>query len=172
MELFILEYDSNRLLLWTILAIASRGLEDQPTLFSSLVDSVRKMAADIYAPQSRSLRTMQALLLLCTWPFPFQQTHNDPSPMYISLATHIGYSLGLHRPHFKADFEEITAGPASSNSVERKTWYGCFIVNQGYVTRLHAPISSKSYFIESASTSINLANKVAAYPCVLVYLLL
>ena len=131
MELFILEYDSNRLLLWTVLAIASRALEDYPTLFSSLVDPVRNMAADIYAPQSRSLRTMQALLLLCTWPFPFQQTHNDPSPMYGSLATHIGYSLGLHRPLHKADFQEITAGPATSSTVERKTWYGCFIVNQG-----------------------------------------
>ena len=131
MELFILDYDSNRLLLWTILAIASRALVDYPTLFSSLVDPVRKMAADIYAPNSRSLRTMQALLLLCTWPFPFQQTHNDPSSMYGGLATHIGYSLGLHRPLHKADFEERIAGSLTSSTVERKTWYGCFIVNQG-----------------------------------------
>lgn len=131
MELFVLEYDSNRLLLWTVLAIASKSSVDCPALFPSLVDPVRKMAADIYAPQSRSFRTMQALLLLCTWPFPFQQTHNDPSPMYGSLATNIGYSLGLHRPLHKADFEERTAGLATSNAVERKTWYGCFIVNQG-----------------------------------------
>ena len=129
-ETFILEYDQNRLLLWTVLAIASRQMADQPTLFSALVDPVRKMAADIYSHQSRSLRTMQALLLLSVWPFPFQQTHNDPTPMYCSLATHIGYSLGLHRPLHKADFEEKVTGVSMSNLIDRKTWHGCFIVNQ------------------------------------------
>ena len=131
MGVFILEYDLDRLLLWTVLAIASRSLDDQPALFSALVDPVRKMAADIYNPQSRSLRTMQALLLLCAWPAPFQQTINDPSPMYGSLALNIGHQLGLHRPLHKADFDERAVGFAASTAVECKTWFGCFIVNQG-----------------------------------------
>ena len=131
MEVFILEYDLDRLLLWTVLAIASRGLDDQPALFAALVDPVRRLAADIYNPQSRSLRTMQALLLLCVWPFPFQQTINDPSPMYGSLALSIGYQLGLHRPLHRADFDERSAGFTTSTIVECKTWFGCFIINQG-----------------------------------------
>lgn len=130
-EIFIAEYDMNRLLLWTILAIAARNKADQPALFSALVDPVRRLAADIYAPQSRSLRSMQALLLLCVWPFPFQQTINDPSPMYCSLATNVGYQLGLHRPLHRDDFDETLTRPSFSNAVERSTWYGCFIVNQG-----------------------------------------
>jgi hypothetical protein len=131
MDVFILEYDLDRLLLWTVLAIASRSMDDQPALFPALVDPVRKRAADIYNPQSRSLRTMQALLLLCAWPFPFQQTINDPSPMYGSLALNIGYQLGLHRPLHKADFDESATGFTASTVVECKTWFGCFIVNQG-----------------------------------------
>lgn len=99
--------------------------------YFALVDPVRRLAADLYGPQSRSLKTMQALILLCVWPFPFQQTINDPSPMYCSLATHIGFQLGLHRPLHKADFDEHAIEPAVSDCVERKTWHGCFIVNQG-----------------------------------------
>jgi hypothetical protein len=127
---FLLEYDQNRLLLWTMLAIMSKS---QPETYSSLVDPVRRLAADLYEPQSRSLKTMQALLLLCAWPFPYQRTQNDPSPMYCSLATNIGYQLGLHRPWCKADFEEDTQEGGTATAVERKTWYGCFIVNTWYV---------------------------------------
>lgn len=128
---FLAEYDSNRLLLWTVLAIASKGREDMPNVYTSLVEPVRRLASGIYAPQSRSLKTMQALLLLCVWPFPFQQTINDPSTMYCSLATTIGYQLGLHRPLHRSDFDENAMGPGISNISERSTWYGCFIVNHG-----------------------------------------
>lgn len=129
---FLAEYDSNRLLLWTVLAIASKGRDDVPNVYASLVEPVRRLAGDIYAPQSRSLKTMQALLLLCVWPFPFQQTINDPSAMYCSLATHIGYHLGLHRPMHRSDYEETATAGSVSSTIELKTWYGCFIVNQGY----------------------------------------
>lgn len=128
---FTAEYDSNRLLLWTVLAIASRGRDDMPNVYASLVEPVRRLASDLYSGQSRSLKTMQALLLLCIWPFPHQQSINDPSPMYCSLATHIGYQLGLHRPMHRSDFHETASRPIVSNLTERKTWYGCFIVNQG-----------------------------------------
>lgn len=128
---FILEYDQNKLLLWTLLAITTKS---QSETYSSLVDPVRKLAADLYEPKSRSLKTMQALLLLCAWPFPFQRTQNDPSPMYCSLATNIGYQLGLHRPWCKGDFEENTRGFVTATTVEAKTWYGCFIVNTWYVS--------------------------------------
>ena len=74
---------------------------------------------------------MQALLLLCVYNFPFAQTINDPSPLYCSLATHISYQLGLHRPQFRADFNEYAGSSITSTTVERKTWFGCFIVNQG-----------------------------------------
>ena len=128
---FVLEYDQNKLLLWTILAITTKG---QPETYSSLVDPVRKLAADLYQPQSRSLKTMQALLLLCAWPFPFQRTHQDPSPMYCSLATNIGYQLGLHRPWCKGDFEVDTQEFVTASAIEMKTWYGCFDVNTCFVS--------------------------------------
>lgn len=117
------------MLLWTLLAIALKSRQETNAL---LVDPLRKLAADLYGPQSRSFKTMQALLLLCTWPFPFQRTQNDPSPMYCSLATNIGYQLGLHRPLCKGNFEEDTRESVRATTTERKTWYGCFIVNTRY----------------------------------------
>lgn len=54
--------------------------------------------------------------------------------MFCSLATNIGYQLGLHRPLHRSDYDESVDVLVVSTAVERKTWYGCFIVSQGYVT--------------------------------------
>lgn len=75
---------------------------------------------------------MQALLLLCAWPFPFAHTADDPSPVYCSHATQIGLQLGLHRPHFKMDFVDSVAFTTPTSQEERRAWYGCFIMNQSY----------------------------------------
>lgn len=128
-EVFEAEHAANKLLLWTVLTLASFHGADDSATYLSLVEPVRRLAADLYGPQSRSFKTMQALLLLCIWPFPFQQTINDPSPMYAALATSIGYQSGLHRPQHRDDFDENTTMPVQSTSVETATWCGCFIVN-------------------------------------------
>jgi hypothetical protein len=131
---FLSRYNFNKLLLWTVLAIASRESSQYAALYSSLVDPVRRLAGDLYASQSRSFETVQALLLLCVWPFPFQQTINDPSPMYIALASQIAYQLGLHRPAYRTDFTENNLPQADPGELARKkVWFGCCIVNQLYV---------------------------------------
>ncbi|KIW08424.1 hypothetical protein, variant [Verruconis gallopava] len=141
---FLSRYNFNKLLLWTVLAIASRESSQHSALYSSLVDPVRRLAGDLYASQSRSFETVQALLLLCVWPFPFQQTINDPSPMYIALASQIAYQLGLHRPGFRADFTENNLPQADPGELARKkVWYGCCIVNQFVTAKLGTPATIK-----------------------------
>jgi hypothetical protein len=141
---FLSRYNFNKLLLWTVLAIASRDSTQHATLYSSLVDPVRRLAGDLYASQSRSFETVQALLLLCVWPFPFQQTINDPSPMYMALASQIAYQLGLHRPAFRADFTENNLPQADPGELARKkVWFGCCIVNQFVTAKLGTPSTIK-----------------------------
>ena len=127
---FLSDYDSNTLLLWTILAIASKESIKYSELYISLVDPVRKLAGDLYGPQSRDFGTVQALLLLCVWPFPFQQTVNDPSPMYCGLATQLAYQMGLHRPDCQMYWEYDKSKLSPIVELQRKkAWFGCFIIN-------------------------------------------
>jgi hypothetical protein len=128
MDHFIAKYDANKLLLWAILAIASS--HSMPQAYNALVDPVRHLAADLYGTQSRSLQTIQALLLLCAWPFPFQHSANDPSPMYCGLATNVAYQLGLHRSGFRQDFEfGKRTSPEGLDSERELAWAGCYIMN-------------------------------------------
>jgi len=128
---FISRYDANKLLLWSVLSISAGGIPEIASLYNSLVNPVRRLAGDIYSHQSKSLAAVQALLLLCAWPFPYQQTVNDPSPMYASLATNLAQQLGLHRPApFQSDFSYHPMRYEESLQSERElAWYGCFVMN-------------------------------------------
>ncbi|KAK5166495.1 uncharacterized protein LTR77_008038 [Saxophila tyrrhenica] len=151
---FYTTHTTNRLLLWTVLALASFDQDSNSATYFSLVDPVRRLAADLYGPQSRSFKTMQALLLLCVWPFPFQQTINDPSPMFCSLATGIGYQLGLHRPRCRGDFDENAVEGVESEGEEERTWWGCFVVNHCLALRLGVPSTiSPAHALLSAASS-------------------
>ncbi|PYI11230.1 hypothetical protein BO78DRAFT_130118 [Aspergillus sclerotiicarbonarius CBS 121057] len=137
---FIKTYDANKLLLWTVIAIASKESSEFSHIYVTLVDPVRRLAGDLYNTQSRHFETIQALLLLCIWPFPFQQTAHDPSPMYCGLATQLSYQLGLHRPNLHMHWEYgATASDARINLQRRKAWTGCFVVNHIISTRLGTP---------------------------------
>jgi Fungal specific transcription factor domain len=130
--IFLSKYNANKLLLWAVLAISSKESVQQSHLYPALVDPVRRLAGDLYSSQSRNFETVQGLLLLCLWAFPFQQTVNDPSPMYCALATQIAYQLGLHRPSFTSDFAESRIPQGEVGELARtKVWFGCFIVSYG-----------------------------------------
>jgi len=132
-EIILARFQSQKLLPWAILAVAAGGSVQLQSLYNSLVDPVRRLAGDIYSHQSRGLEAVQALLLLCAWPFPYQQTINDPSPTYAAQATNIALQIGLHRPDFYSDFEY---GPRKSENLElerERAWYGCFIISHAYV---------------------------------------
>ncbi|KIW21145.1 hypothetical protein PV08_01725 [Exophiala spinifera] len=144
---FVPHYDSNRLLLWSMLAVAAGHSSVTSVLYNSLVNPVRRLAGDIYSHQSRGLEAVQALLILCAWPFPYQQTVNDPSPMYCSLATTIALQTGLHRPPALSDdfaFQMDDSGSSRVNIGDReRAWLGCFIMNYTVSERqgIPSPIS-------------------------------
>ncbi|GAE00296.1 hypothetical protein THITE_2118139 [Paecilomyces variotii No. 5] len=128
---FLAGYDSNKLLLWKTLAIVSKESDQHSTLYPSLVDPVRRLAGDLYGPQSRDFETIQALLLLCVWPFPFQQSVSDPTPIYCGLSTQLAYQTGLQRPNCRMHWKYDVISSSSRIELERrKVWFGCFVVNQ------------------------------------------
>jgi hypothetical protein len=130
-------YDSCPLLLWTILAVASKSVEQHSYLHLLLVDPIRRLAFEATQSGSQSVTLVQALILLCCWPLPHTLHATDPSWLYSGMAIHIATQLGLHRPHHHAEFM-ILANPDFSDTLARKnTWLACFIINQLYVCYLH-----------------------------------
>lgn len=113
------------------MAVSAGASPETASLYNSLVNPVRRLAGDIYSHQSQGLGAVQGLLLLCAWPFPYQQTVNDPSPMYAALATNLAYQLGLHRPPaLHADFSyHATRHEENLDDERERAWYGCFVIN-------------------------------------------
>jgi hypothetical protein len=79
----------------------------------------------------RAVPIVQALAVLCTWPFPTSSSTADPTFMLAGLMLQIGTQMGLHRAHGAQDFSK---SPVTLNAVEfeewERTWQACHIVAQ------------------------------------------
>ena len=133
---FAKSYVSCPFLFWTVIAVASKHSQQHSHLYSNLVKPVQSLAADINAAAGQSLATIQALLILCWWPFPFRATINDPSWTYCGLAIHKALQIGLHRPLHCSDFEYQAEHDSKDLTVRQKTWLACFVTNQELVVLL------------------------------------
>ncbi|EXJ90379.1 hypothetical protein A1O1_03480 [Capronia coronata CBS 617.96] len=130
------------LLFWTVLVTALRGKDEDRDLYSTIADAVRSMAYDTIKPASASFHAMQALVLLCQWPLPFQRAH-DPSLSFVTLATNIGLRMGLHRPRHGNEYANGTCLDSETEILRRKTWVVCFITNLSVNNGLGLPATVK-----------------------------
>jgi hypothetical protein len=124
------------LLFWVICAVASSTgtmLDLQP--------HIQVMVGQVAINPPRSIEVVQALLVLCMWPFPFYSTLGDPSFPYCGLATQIGLQIGLHRPSLSQEFSSKKQVLDVREDVRKTTWMACYVVNQMQVGRLGVPLS-------------------------------
>ncbi|KAK4949742.1 hypothetical protein LTR10_011584 [Elasticomyces elasticus] len=115
------------LLFWTVLVTALRGHPERKDVYSMIADKVRIMAYEAPKPVNTSIQFMQALILLCQWPLPYEKME-DPSHAFAVLATHMGLRMGMHRPDhaFEYGFDALSGG---HELLRRKVWACCFTTN-------------------------------------------
>lgn len=97
-------FDTCPLLFWAVMAVASKRSHKYSYLHEQLRDPVTRLAAEHTKPTNRLIAFVQALLLLCVWPFPYAQLRENPAWLYCGLATHMAMLLGLHRPQYPTQF--------------------------------------------------------------------
>ncbi|KAE9376216.1 hypothetical protein N431DRAFT_454779 [Stipitochalara longipes BDJ] len=136
---FARQYSTCELLFWTIIAISSRYSEQYANLYLQLKIPLQRLATDISKFANEPLSVVQALLLICWWPFPFAATKEDPSWIYCGLATHLALQHGMHRPHNISDFCYQKTMEKDELVSWRRTWLGCFITNQILSSHLGVP---------------------------------
>ncbi|PMD45865.1 hypothetical protein L207DRAFT_562926 [Hyaloscypha variabilis F] len=136
---FATQYNSCELLFWTIVAISSRYSAQYAHLYLQLKIPLQRLATDISKVSNEPLSVVQALLLICWWPYPFAATKEEPSWTYCGLATHFALQHGMHRPHNISDFHYQKTMKQDELILWRKTWLGCFITNQLLSSHLGVP---------------------------------
>jgi hypothetical protein len=132
-DVFAQAYDRCPLLFWAIIAISSKYSSRFSDLYLPLSVSVPRLAANLDVAASQALETVQALLILCWWPFPFQATINDPAWTYCGIATHRALQFGIHRAQHHSDYFYDKYIDDRTVIVYQKTWLACYITNQMYV---------------------------------------
>ncbi|OCT53051.1 hypothetical protein CLCR_10133 [Cladophialophora carrionii] len=130
-------YDRCPMLFWVICAVASPD-----TARPRFEAPIRGLMLDVLDPSKESgVEMVQAILILCMWPFPFNSQKADLSFIYSGLATQISLSLGLHRPAVDAGFgnETTTTERQGDEEIRRTTWLACFVVAQIQASRRGVP---------------------------------
>ena len=124
-------FTRSPLLFWAVVSVASRRFEEDPTLLEMLSRSVIELvwASLSVLPHTRFI--VQAIVLLCMWPFPTSSMWTDSSFMFISVAKSAALQMGLHRPENIQDFSR-TKYRLSPDGVQEATriWSACFIAGQ------------------------------------------
>ncbi|OIW32827.1 hypothetical protein CONLIGDRAFT_153799 [Coniochaeta ligniaria NRRL 30616] len=135
-------YSRSSLLFWIICAVTSSW-----KLQSQLAPMIKSMIADTIHAASHSVDTIQALLIMCIWPFKTARLSEDPSHFYCSIATQMSLELGLHRP--SQPYWPLRHGSLSGPStvgmdqeIRLTTWLACYVVNQMQSSHMGLPSST------------------------------
>lgn len=126
-------YERSALLFWAICTVASPD-----SAKSTFETPIRSLMADTLDPSKHSLEMVQALLIVCMWPFPFIDQRTDPSYVYSGIATHIGLGLGLHRP-LVVDFGLEAGDSHHTEEMRTSTWLACVVIAQIQASRRGVP---------------------------------
>ncbi|KAL8276610.1 hypothetical protein RQP46_010959 [Phenoliferia psychrophenolica] len=120
-----------------------------------LAHEVKLLASSLLAdPHSRTLGSVQALILLCHWPLPAATMTDDLTSMYSALATTIALQLGAHRPLHSHEFTKRSIDPSSDEGQERRiAWHLCHIVGYSIATDLGLPSTLQDDWINTSAAS-------------------
>lgn len=124
-------YSQSPLLFWSILVIGSRKYQNDPTLMSLLVPQVKDLIKSAAFDGTKSLYTIQAFLLICHWPMPFNSLWKDITPIVSAVLLQHALSLGLHIFGIGQDFSRTKLQKDRSQiDLRARLWALCIVMSQ------------------------------------------
>ncbi|KAK5065028.1 hypothetical protein LTR84_000863 [Exophiala bonariae] len=126
-------YEKSVLLFWTVVAIGSRRYVKDPTLVISLAPKLTELVEkNILSTETDGvLFTIQALLLLCAWPIPFDSLSHDCSSTIAGAVLGLAMSNGLHVLGVGQDFaRKKLVDDHKSRRLRAKLWSICIATCQ------------------------------------------
>ncbi|UKZ86520.1 uncharacterized protein TrAFT101_002345 [Trichoderma asperellum] len=121
-------YQASDVLFWALLLISARNHPLFNRQFPQLQSAFHRLLSEYVVRTIDCTYTIQALLLLCTWPMPVARQCDDPSWNYCNLAVSAVQQIGIHEPIH-------TEGKRSAQSIGYlKSWIGCFVISTELAT--------------------------------------
>jgi transcriptional regulatory protein LEU3 len=124
-------YAQSRYLFWVIVAIGSRRYHQDPTLLSQLAPHITKMTEHAAFSREKSLNTISAFMLLCTWPLPYNSMSKDISHILSGVLLQHSLSVGLHSFGVGQDFSRVKLQQDRAQMYFRaRLWVLCIVICQ------------------------------------------
>ncbi|OCT51502.1 C6 transcription factor [Cladophialophora carrionii] len=145
-------YDQSALLFWSIVSVASRRYQANPTLLPRLARTLTDTLWKSLQALPHSLAVVQSLVLICTWPFPTSSSSTDPSYMLSGMGIQLGLSMGLHRPNSPEDFTKFHVNLDSTAMADRgRAWVASNVVAQSCGVGLPTPAHVRDWSLVTSS---------------------
>ncbi|CAK7205471.1 Regulatory protein leu3 [Sporothrix eucalyptigena] len=137
-------YARSPLLFWIVCAVTSHWKQQ-----AVMAPLVKTMISTAMHDTPYSVETIQALLIMCIWPFRTVRISDDPTQFYSSIAARMALQLNLHRPdqpywplrHGSFHGPHIAS---SDDDVRRTTWLACYVVDQIQATQMGVPAAIRA----------------------------
>lgn len=124
----------DRLLFWTIIAVAARHYLPDPYLLKNIAPPLTKLIWTTISQLPQNHHVVKALCLLCTWPLPTDKSSKDHTYMLCGFMMTLATQIGLHQPSHPEDFSRTRLHLRREDINDRlRTWAVCNIVAQTYV---------------------------------------
>ncbi|MCJ1390034.1 hypothetical protein MMC18_002892 [Xylographa bjoerkii] len=153
-------YSLSPVLFWAIISVAARRYEDEPALMASLSTPVTTLIWRNIPSLPHSIGLIQAILLVCNWPFPTSVLSMDPSFILISHARSAAMQMGVHRPENMQDYLRTKRRLSAREITEAvKIWCAIYITAQGITSTL----GHQSLFSSDSVVDLACNNNVGIY---------
>lgn len=132
----------SNILFWTVIIVAARHFEEDPTLLTRLTIPYGEHLKDTISrpPTKDQHHVVKALCLLCTWPIPVSSSTDDMTFTLSGVMMKFAMHLGIHRPSNPSDFNNIPIHLRAEEITDRlKTWAVCNLVAQNVSTGYGQP---------------------------------
>lgn len=129
-------FTESPLLFHTILFIACQHHVTYSNLSKQLILQLEVLMSEFSASPGKYVidKGIQAFLLLCSWPPPFEKQIDDTSWLRCGTSTHLALQHGFHMPGFAQEFGE---GGFTKDDTQGRTatWLACFLTDFSYAYR-------------------------------------
>jgi len=124
-------YESAPILFWTIIIIAARRFAKDETVLPFLTESLPAEVWGAMGNPPLRIGVINALLLLCAWPFTTIRFLRDPSTIFSSIAMSSCFLIGLHTG--RGEHPELVNTNFQIHNTDEEatyTWAGFNIISQ------------------------------------------
>ena len=122
-------YARSPLIFWAIIGVAYPSYSISRSFRESLMPKVYDLAFSRLNPKYASIPTIEGLLIVLNWPFPFSSLSRDTQFSLSGGMLHMAMQMGIHVPLSSQDFTRVKIKSSELDVTKRaELWAHCLLV--------------------------------------------